>query len=418
MKTMQTKKIMSLLLMGALTVMVPRWAMAVNSYTAACTSISNQATANYTVGGVSQTGITSDAATFTVGNRVSVLATRNDSSPGVSVVPGQSVAQMLSGSEWLSFTVTNNGNAQQDYSLTGIAESGVNDPFGGADDSFDLSGFSVFVESGANAGYQAGEDTATSIDDLNPDASKIVYIVPSGSDPAVPTGLSNGVTAVYGLRATTKKGDGSAESEGSGGIYSGGALQCTTDIVFDDATESGAGPDDTGGAKGSDHSVRDTFYVASAVISVTKASAVYSDPITGTTDGTFTASTWTACSSTCPKAIPGAVIRYKVTVSNASGAASAVLTTIGDTLSGSLIIVNSAAGASWAVTGSSRGTTSGTLTADTNAADGLAHSVSPPTAGGTLTATLTTILGVDGSYAAGELKAGESVTIVFGATIK
>jgi len=117
------------------------------------------------------------------------------------------------------------------------------------------------------------------------------------------------------------------------------------------------------------------------------------------------------------------VVRYKVTISNnASAASSAILTTISDAINANLLIDSAAAHASWAVSGSTRGasTVSGTLTADNSAADGLAHSA-PASPGGTLTATLTTILAADASgtgYAAGELKPGESVTLVFAATIQ
>lgn len=435
MNTLRSKKLMTMLLIGALAAMVPRWAMAAG--TAACTVVSNTATLSYSVGGTGQPSVsnTAGSADFTVGNKVIVTVEKTDSA-AVTVVPGSTTASLISGSKWLTYTVTNTGNALQDYTLAPTTPTGTASPFAGDNaDSFDVSGVTVYVETNGATGYQAGADTDTTINDLDPTATlagesvagtRTVYIVPSGTDPAIPTGQANSSTAVYILEATSLKGNGDPEANSaSATIYKIGGGNCSAAVQFAEGihttNKSGEAAND-----GKD-TARDTFKVATAVISVNKTSAVYSDPINGTgsggaTAGTYTASTWTACvpgAGQCPKAIPGAVVRYKVSISNAAGGASATLTSISDVLVSPLQIVSTSGGASWSVTGSTRTTTNGTLTADADAADGLSHSA-PASPGGTLAATMTSILATDAGngYAAGELKAGETVNIVFDVTIQ
>jgi len=72
----------------------------------------------------------------------------------------------------LTFTVKNEGNKVQDFLLT---SSNAGAAFG-LTNTFDVNQ-TIFVESGAHAGYQASEDTATYIDELAPDATATVYIV-------------------------------------------------------------------------------------------------------------------------------------------------------------------------------------------------------------------------------------------------
>lgn len=82
----------------------------------------------------------------------------------------------LQASAVLSFTVTNNGNAPQDFLLTAINT--TPSPFAVNVDSFDpVSPMQVFVESGSNVGYLPAEDTAVFIDELAIGATATVYVV-------------------------------------------------------------------------------------------------------------------------------------------------------------------------------------------------------------------------------------------------
>lgn len=385
-------RLMLLLFVGVLAGMTPQWAMA---STAPCTQISNTATVAYKVGAVDQTPVTSAAANFYVGVKVIVTVTTQDGS-NKSATPGTTPAV-------LEFNIANSGNAVQDYTLaTEAAASGAASPHGGGNDSFDGTTIGVYVESGANAGYQAGEDTGTSIDNLAADTGqKTVYIIYTPSDLAA----ANGALAVYYLKATSKWANGDNITSGSGtpsAAQAGGACDGTrtVDVVYGDAD----GPSASEGSRDGVHSDDSAYIVSNATIGVSKSYSVVSDPINGTSS---------------PKAIPGAVVRYSIAIAN-TGGASAILSTISDVLNANLQVVSTANNATWSVAASTRGIASGTLTADTNAGDGLAHSA-PTNPAGTLTATLTTILVSQvgpPAYAAGELKAGETVTLSFDATIQ
>lgn len=82
----------------------------------------------------------------------------------------------LQSSAVLIFTVTNNGNAPQDFLLTAVNTSPS--PFAANADNFDpLTPMQVFVEDGANAGYLSSEDTQVFIDELVAGANATVYLV-------------------------------------------------------------------------------------------------------------------------------------------------------------------------------------------------------------------------------------------------
>jgi uncharacterized repeat protein (TIGR01451 family) len=75
------------------------------------------------------------------------------------------------------------------------------------------------------------------------------------------------------------------------------------DIVFGDAV----GPDDPNQTKADGYnSSRSAFRIASATLAASKTSLVLSDPVNGTSN---------------PKAIPGAVVQYTITVDNTGGTA-------------------------------------------------------------------------------------------------
>lgn len=391
MKTSSSKRFLTLLLSGAMAALAPQWAEA---STAPCTPIDNTATVAYKVGAVDQTPKDSNTATFNVGVKVMVNLTTNDSAH-VPVTPGTTPAV-------LKFTITNNGNAVHDYTLGYTAFGAVAAPWGSTD-SFDGTTIAIYLENGTTVGFQSTEDTLTStIDGLAADGGEqIAYIVYTPSDLT----QANNAIAAYYLNATSKWADGSAIISGSGTptlAQAGGVCDgsTTVDVVFGDDD----GPND-GDRDGIDSDASD-FQVSTATIGVTKGYSVVSDPING--------------AGPSAKAIPGAVVRYTIAIEN-TGGSSAVLSTISDTLAGTLQVVTTAGNATWAVPASSRAVTSGTLTVDTADAnaDGLGHTDTANPAGD-LTATLATILVADipNSYAAGELKSGETITLTFDATIQ
>ena len=114
---------------------------------------------------------------------------------------------------------------------------------------------------------------------------------------------------------------------GGGAAVQGAALTATAgadttgsvDIVFADGEGSATASEDANDAKFSDDS---DFVITAASLTVTKSSAVISDPINNTSN---------------PKAIPGAVIEYTVTIANAAGAATASSISFTDSLNSEIV---------------------------------------------------------------------------------
>jgi len=78
------------------------------------TTISNQATVDYSVGGVNQTQITSAAASFVVDSRID-LTVSEVSGNATQTTPGQNNVVA-------TFRVTNTGNSTQGYQLSAVNE--------------------------------------------------------------------------------------------------------------------------------------------------------------------------------------------------------------------------------------------------------------------------------------------------------
>lgn len=316
MKTSSSKRFLTLLLSGAIAALTPQWAQAAG--TPACTSIANTASVNYKVGSVDQAQVDGVANPFIVGNKVRLDVVTSDVSPGVTVLQGGTNGV-------LTFTVTNTGNKVQDYALAPVNVATAGTAFGGAvTDEFDAGVATAYVESGATVGYQSGEDLATFIDELDPTVTypnegtagtKTVYVVVAGPVPP----QSNGDNALYGLVATTHRG-GTAGGAIGALVINGEIGACSEDTVFADLAAS-TGPDD-GNLDGADSDRSGLVVSAAATLEVSKTSAVYSDPINGTTGA---------------KAIPGAVVTYTITITNpAASTATASSVSISDSLNGEI----------------------------------------------------------------------------------
>jgi hypothetical protein len=386
--------------------------------TAAGTSITNKATLTFSVGGVAQTGIESSPTgnavpgvgagtntSFLVDRKVNLVVTTLDTAP-VSVAPGATTMVTR-------FTVTNSGNSVQDIGLTAGQVVGGTISLGGTfTDNFNASSCTVVADSAANNGsYDAGVDTATYVDELAADASKTVFALCS-----IPLTQVNGDVAIVSLTAQALVGGTSGSQGLPQGEDTGTDVPGTVQTVFGDA----AGSDDA--VRDGKHSARSAYRVLAALLSVGKTETLVCDPFNANAN---------------PKHIPGAIVRYAITVSNSSLAgASATLSQIADTLNANLTFDNnyvtgattadcvsatgaptSAAGAGFRATHggtSTRGAASFKTTSGADS-DGAAHSA------GTVTVTYSQLLpaGTFGAntYTAGEVKPGESVTIEFQATV-
>ncbi|HEX7874390.1 MAG TPA: DUF11 domain-containing protein [Sphingobium sp.] len=247
--------------------------------TEAGTSIPNQASVSYSVGGTQQTA-SSNIATFVVDKKVNLTV-----SGGVITQTAINTTDQVT-----AFQVTNLTNATQDFRLT-IDQQSLSVPILGVDN-FDVTSMRVFVDSNGNGTYDAGVDTATYIDELAADTSVTVFIV--GNIPNAP----GSDVAIVSLSAQAASG-GQAGTQGTA-LAATSLLQgdspSTVDIVFADA----AGTHDP--ARDGIGRAFNAFKIATAAVSMTKTARVLSDPVNLLVN---------------PHAIPGAIIEYCLTVSNA-----------------------------------------------------------------------------------------------------
>lgn len=318
--------------------------------TAAGTSISNTATLSYTVGNSSTTTTIESSPT---GNNNSAAGSGAptsfvvDRKIDVQVVHNQTAATSATVGEAgaiTSFTVTNLGNSVQDFLLTpealvaGNSTTNPPDPYTGSNaissSTFQATACTAWVSPTSTGTYTS----ATYIDELAPD---ITYYVQLRCDmPTSGTGQTNGDTALVNLRAqaaasgceaamlgstaavpVTNTACGTTGSAGAAVTATAGADTAGVDTVFGDA----AGRFTGDGERDGKHSARAGYIILSAIPTVTKTSTLMCDPLNKDTN---------------PKHIPGAVVKYTVTVANDTAAgANAKLTSFADTLNSNLEFV-------------------------------------------------------------------------------
>jgi uncharacterized repeat protein (TIGR01451 family) len=301
MRKQQVQIIVGLLLCFVTALAVPQAAMAAG--TLACTPIGNTAAVAYNVGGFAQAVVSSNTNTFTVGNKVNHTVVTTNASPGVSVVSNEAGAV-------LTFTITNNGNAQQTYVLTAtdLASGSTTSVFSGNNTVTD--GFNTFSKTTSMA--------TTGI--VSENTSTTVTIIAT-----MPAGLTDNTYAVLSLTAQAYKINGTtAEANNSSSITSSFGT-CVADVVLGDV----AGTDDIAGD--GMHAARSAYHVVLTSLTVNKTSVVYSD----TVNGTYLVGT--------PKAIPGAIMEYIIGITN-TGNQTASTITVTDTLPGTLTPLS---GATW-----------------------------------------------------------------------
>lgn len=409
-------RLLALLFGAALLGLVSQGALAVQQGTASGTAINNLAKLSYSAGGVAQNEICSapggnstgnggtsgttcssgtngaSNTTFVVDKKVNVTVATTDVA-AVAVVPGQTAVVT-------TFTVTNMGNDTQDFALS-AANVASGQVLFTKTDNFQTTGPTAYVESGGTGGYQAGQDTATYIDELASGASITVYVVAT-----IPASQVNGDAALVSLTATARAGGGAAVLGGALTETAGADTPGVVDTVFADS----AGSDDA--SRDAAHSARSAYVVTSSVISVAKTVAVLCDPFNGVTN---------------QKNIPGAIVQYSIAITN-SGASSATLTTVTDALdshvahdpglrapTNAATCIAGAGTSGFQITSSAGGRAlGGTAGVMTNAADADGATI----AGSNITIDFSAALPAGGGYTAGELKTGETATVKYNAIIQ
>ena len=322
--------------------------------TTAGSSINNTATVNYSVGGVAQTAVSSNTATFVVDRKISMTL----SEPGnatTSVVPGSS-------NQVTTFLLTNTSNAALDFGLALVQPTSGTTAHGGTD-TFDVTTPTYWINTGASvasATYDpANSVQVTFIDELAADATKYIFILAN-----VPIARTNGDVAGVTLTAQARE-SGVAATQGIVVGETSGANTAGMDTVWADA----AGATDA--ARDGQISARDDYTVSAANLTITKTSKVISDPLNLLVN---------------PKMIPGATVEYCIQVANGAGAATATAPAISD-----IVPAQTTYDATFGIK------LNGTVTAGVCNADG--------TTGGTYTAGTTTVAGTLNNVAGGSTSA-------------
>ncbi|HEX8622546.1 MAG TPA: hypothetical protein VF718_11300 [Allosphingosinicella sp.] len=263
--------------------------------TTAGTTVTNQVTLDYKVGGIDQNQVTASDS-FTVDRKVNLLVTENGST--TSVTPGQTAAVT-------SFVVANSSNAPLDFALAVTQMSGGSAAHGGTDN-YNISNIKMYVDTNLNTLYDPGTDVEiTYLDQVSADDSKTVFVVAD-----IPLGRSTNDVAGIRLTATASEAT-AAGSLGTTITQTTGANTSGVDTVFADTAADG------NVLRDGIHFDEDDYTVLAAALSATKTSRVISDPFNGSTN---------------PKMIPGAVVEYCIAVANAAGSATASNISVSDEL--------------------------------------------------------------------------------------
>jgi uncharacterized repeat protein (TIGR01451 family) len=293
--------------------------------TLAGTTITNTATLNYTVGTFNQTPKTSSV-DVVVDRKINVTVTHQDAQL-VNVSPNQTWAM-------LTFAVQNTGNSPMKFALTAPAlAAGQQLPNTGTPSTTKTTS----PTSGAvysDAGHTTLiTDTGILAKDSAPMTVYVFVTIPLTAGTAVVDTDKFG----YRLEAKAVNADGSnfgtyasPNNLDSGAQY--GASAALNNVFADGHLTYGAQSDDADyDGKASD---RSGFLVNAAQLSIVKSSFVYSDPVNGVKD---------VPAGNSPKAIPGAIVEYRVMVTNAAGAgATAQGVTISDSMDANLTLLTSA----------------------------------------------------------------------------
>ena len=263
--------------------------------TAANTSINNKASITYKVGGVTQSSINSSPGgnsdpaactgaaqcqtTFVVDKKIDLLVTGGNTS---NAVPGQTTANVTG----LTFTLKNEGNSTEDFSLTPtqVATGGV--------DTFDTSSCAV---------------TTPAVLPVSLTADQQITVTVKCDIPASSATVTNGASSLVDLLA---------EADGAAAAAAADAANPDNPSTVQTVLADGTGTTTDAADSNAKHSATSTYTISTADLSVAKTSAVLNDPINAAAN---------------PKRIPGAEIEYTITITN-SGAQAATNLDISDVI--------------------------------------------------------------------------------------
>lgn len=269
--------------------------------TAAGTDVDNTASISYSVGGTAQTPIASSPTGNTVaGTAGTVTRFKVDKKIDLVVTSGSGVDATPGATKTIEYTLENQGNSTEFFKL---AETQI------GSDQFDTSTCNITT----------APQTITASDTVQLIADATTTITVSCTIPPSDATVINGATSNLDLKATavTDTAGATTYTESAGDS----ADPLVVDVVIADDNATTADPLTTdAGDRNASHSAVNTFTVNAAVLSVQKVSSVEKMSINGADD------------TSDPMRIPGATIKYTITVSNAAGGATATGIVISDTL--------------------------------------------------------------------------------------
>jgi hypothetical protein len=435
---LQHSKLMQAMALSALIAGGMLHSQAMAAGTTAGTNIDNKATLNFSVGGTLQTPVESSPAgnltpgvnngavtTFKVDRRINLVVATTNTAP-VSVALGNS--GMIT-----SFTVTNSTNDVIDVILSNIANLAVASTGAtGVDDADFVNGACTMHTDAAGATAAITRLPSVAADAVVPVYVKCNIQPLSALAPQTYVAWNNRVNVVSLVGQAAIAAGGAAYTQDTGPDVAATVQNVFGDEAGGNAGVAGAVGTTLGGAgnavdayRDGIHSANSAYKIIMPILKVTKVETLVCDPLNGTTN---------------PKRIPGALVRYSITVSNdAAALASGNLTTMTDPLQAALTHdVNFVAGTSAATciagTAPTSGGTAGSGFRWSNVAVAPATAIRPAgpvyltnaldTDGAGITAQDVTINYTNGlpvigtTHTVGEIKPGESVTVEFQAFIK
>lgn len=256
------------------------------STTTAGTDVTNVANVTFQVNGVTQAPPPAASNTFEVDRRI--LFTVSERTPlGTTNVAANQTGAIT------AFTVTNLSNDILDFSVSpSQVLTGGTTPRG--TDAFDVTNLLICIDANNDNACDAPPTASVILDNLAQDTgTRNILIIGD-----IPATITNGqIAGVIATATALNSADSSAISAATDATVN---LPNVVETIFADGASGG-------GARNGIESAIDDYTVAAAALTVFKSSFVVSDGV----------------SATNPKAIPGAIVEYCISVANASGAATA-----------------------------------------------------------------------------------------------
>jgi uncharacterized repeat protein (TIGR01451 family) len=338
------------------------------------TSITNNITVDYQVGGIGQAQINNtnqplSSNTFLVDRKI--IFTINEKAP-----VGTTQAAPGSTGRITTFQLTNTSNDVLDFTVTPANLVGGAAAHGGTD-AFNMNNLLICLDANADNTCDAPAAASLTVDNLAADANTTILVVGD-----IPLAATNGQIANITATATALNSNGTAITAATDATANGAG---TVETIFADAAKTGAGG--TSVARNGIDVATDDYTVQAAALTVFKTSRVISDGV----------------SATNPKALPGAVVEYCISVNNAAGGQAATNVAIRDVIPANMgYVLNSIfVGATVTTPGASQTCSGGTAATDATDADAGQFDVALDRAEGTLAS----------------VAAGASSALIFRATI-